>query len=656
MPFHNIRNCVEQCEKTGQIGDISFKHCQYSSDGFPVDGSWYMQEPLYVRWKQWNCKSDCRYHCTMRRESEREKLGLEPVKYYGKWPFKRVSVFQEPVSAVFSALNLVMHFNGWLSFFLLLHYKLPLRPQSRRTYYEYTGLWHIYGLLAMNAWFWSAIFHSRSFDLTEKLDCSASIALLGYSLILSILRTINVKDESSRVMVAAPLLAFVTTHILYLNFYELDHGLNMKVRMGMQIAQLLLWTIWVGVTHHPSRFKLWAVVLGSGLLILKQSGGRTLLQRTPSLIAKSSSLFTSFFLRLCALHISRMAEPTRWLLALFMSLGWLVGTLDASAGDADPLYRNCVEQCERTGQIGDLLSSQHCLFLSQDHGAPPGGSDWYMRAQQLYMRWRQWNCKSDCRRECVSQRESERQKLGLEPVKYHGKWPHRRADFFQEGIATALPAINLMVQLHGWLSFSRLLPHKLALNKPMGRRSYYEYTGLWHVYALLAANAWFWSTICHSREFELTEQMVYSSAVALVGYSLILSIARTFNLRDEASRVMVASPVLGFLMTHICYLNFADLDYVFNMKVCNVMGVAQLLMWVIWAGVTRHPSRFKLWTVGFGGALAMVLEAYDFPPYKGYFDAHTLWHATTVPVTYLWWSFVRDDAEFRISALMEKAK
>lgn len=65
---------------------------------------------------------------------------------------------------------------------------------------------------------------SRDVDLTERLDYSSAVALLGYSLILAILRTFNVRDEASRVMVAAPLLAFVTTHILYLNFYKLDYG------------------------------------------------------------------------------------------------------------------------------------------------------------------------------------------------------------------------------------------------------------------------------------------------------------------------------------------------------------------------------------------------------------------------------------------------
>lgn len=93
-----------------------------------------------------------------------------------------------------------------------------------------------------------------------------------------------------------------------------------------------------------------------------------------------------------------------------------------------------------------------------------------------------------------------------------------------------------------------------------------------------------------------------------------------------------------------------------NLKVCLAMGVTQLLIWAVWAGVTRHPSRWKLWAVVVGGGLAMLLEIYDFPPYHGFVDAHALWHATTIPLAYLWWSFVRDDAVFRTSALLKKVK
>lgn len=60
--------------------------------------------------------------------------------------------------------------------------------------------------------------------MTEKLDYSSAVALLGFTLILAILRAFNVRDEAARVMVAAPLIAFITTHIMYLNFYNLDYG------------------------------------------------------------------------------------------------------------------------------------------------------------------------------------------------------------------------------------------------------------------------------------------------------------------------------------------------------------------------------------------------------------------------------------------------
>ncbi|KAK6926299.1 Per1-like [Dillenia turbinata] len=61
-------------------------------------------------------------------------------------------------------------------------------------------------------------------DLTEQLDYSSAVALLGYTLIAAILRAFNVRSETGRVMISAPFIAFVTTHILYLNVFKLDYG------------------------------------------------------------------------------------------------------------------------------------------------------------------------------------------------------------------------------------------------------------------------------------------------------------------------------------------------------------------------------------------------------------------------------------------------
>lgn len=60
--------------------------------------------------------------------------------------------------------------------------------------------------------------------MTEKLDYSSAVAFIGFSLIVAILRALNVRDEAAKVMVSAPIISFVTTHILYLNFYKLDYG------------------------------------------------------------------------------------------------------------------------------------------------------------------------------------------------------------------------------------------------------------------------------------------------------------------------------------------------------------------------------------------------------------------------------------------------
>ncbi|KAK0606917.1 hypothetical protein LWI29_006258 [Acer saccharum] len=337
----------------------------------------------------------------------------------------------------------------------------------------------------------------------------------------------------------------------------------------------------------------------------------------------------------------------RYWIPLFAVLSCLVATLDASVGDSDPLYRACVGQCEKTGCVGERCFP-HCKFSSD--GVSVDGP-WYMQ-EPLYMRWKQWDCQSDCRYNCMVERENQREALGDGPVKYHGKWPFKRVYGIQEPASVVFSALNLVMHFHGWLSFFILLYYKLPLKQD--KKGYYEFATLWHIYGLFSLNSWFWSAVFHSRDVDLTEKLDYSSAVALLGYSLILAILRSFNVRDEAARVMVSAPLLAFVTTHILYLNFYKLDYGWNMKVCVLMAVAQLLIWGIWAGVTRHPSRVKLWVVVFVGGLAMLLEIYDFPPIYGYLDAHALWHAMTIPLTYIWWSFIRDDAKFQTTNLVKK--
>jgi len=76
--------------------------------------------------------------------------GVRIEQYYGKWPFWRFAGMQEPASVVFSIANLLMHVLGldWLR--RGVHPAHPMKP-----------FYLTWAYLSINAWVWSAVFHTR---------------------------------------------------------------------------------------------------------------------------------------------------------------------------------------------------------------------------------------------------------------------------------------------------------------------------------------------------------------------------------------------------------------------------------------------------------------------------------------------------------------
>lgn len=105
------------------------------------------------------------------------------------------------------------------------------------------------------------------------------------------------------------------------------------------------------------------------------------------------------------------------------------------------------------------------------------------------------------------------------------------------------------------------------------------------------------------------------------------------------------------LQMHFC-INFTGLHW----KVISGIGGVELMVWGLWAALTSHPSRWKLRTFFVASILTLCFRMLDFPPYKGYVDAHALWRTAAIPLSYLWWSFVREDAVFRTTVHLKKAK
>ena len=74
------------------------------------------------------------------------------------------------------------------------------------------------------------------------------------------------------------------------------------------------------------------------------------------------------------------------------------------------------------------------------------------------------------------------------------------------------------------------------------------------------------------------------------------------------------------------------------MKASVAVVVAQVAIWILHSRRTPRPYTWKCYVVVLGTAAAGLLELFDFPPvFNRIFDAHSLWHASTVPLGFLWY-------------------
>lgn len=149
--------------------------------------------PLALRLTQWSCLDDIKYDCMHNITTSAIKKGEPVLQYYGKWPFWRFAGIQEPASVAFSLLNLWMHCKGWKAMRRRISETHPMRR-----YYLLSAV------VNMNAWIWSAIFHTRGLStsllsfivlnsaadkpLTEKLDYFSAALTIVYTLFYAVVR------------------------------------------------------------------------------------------------------------------------------------------------------------------------------------------------------------------------------------------------------------------------------------------------------------------------------------------------------------------------------------------------------------------------------------------------------------------------------------
>ncbi|XP_055431962.1 post-GPI attachment to proteins factor 3 isoform X2 [Bubalus kerabau] len=181
-----------------------------------------------------------------------------------------------------------------------------------------------------------------------------------------------------------------------------------------------------------------------------------------------------------------------------------------SQGDREPVYRDCVLRCEERNCSGGALKH----FRSR---------------QPIYMSLAGWTCRDDCKYECMWVTVGLYLQEGHKVPQFHGKWPFSRFLCFQE------PASAVASFLNGLASLVMLCRYRTSV--PASSPMYPTCVA----FAWVSLNAWFWSTVFHTRDTDLTELSLPSEN----GLLLCLHCHPAFNLSVLCQDRGAAAPGRG---------------------------------------------------------------------------------------------------------------
>jgi len=164
--------------------------------------------------------------------------------FYGKWPFWRLAGMQEPASVAFSFANLLMHVLGadWLR--RGVHPAHPMRP-----------FYLTWSYVSINAWVWSAVFHTRDTPLTEKLDYFSAGLVILYGLYMTVVRLFHLypgttafPGRTGRTAIFHAWRSLVAVvycgHVAYLGLVpRFDYTYNVVFNIALGLVHHALWLL-----------------------------------------------------------------------------------------------------------------------------------------------------------------------------------------------------------------------------------------------------------------------------------------------------------------------------------------------------------------------------------------------------------------------------
>lgn len=306
----------------------------------------------------------------------------------------------------------------------------------------------------------------------------------------------------------------------------------------------------------------------------------------------------------------------------------------ASEGDRNGHFHWCVTQCQSTGCAelygSDLRKCGTVCSATMDSAVP------------LSLRLTRWNCVDDCKYVCMHLVEDHKFRIAKTPSrrpwKYYGKWPFQRVLGMQEPASVLFSLLNLVAHIHCLWLYVNVVQRR------------YIYFWIWLKYGASCCVAWMSSSLFHTRDTKLTELIDYGAASFTIFLGLCCTSIRTLSItKPNLFAVFHAASLLSWLC-HYSYMVWVKFDYSYNMIVCMTAGTLQSLLWIFWYFRSQSAGRNTLIMFVFLVNVCMLFELLDFPPVAGIFDSHAIWHASTVPLTYLWYSFLLQDARVSVHA------
>ncbi len=105
-------------------------------------------------------------------------------------------------------------------------------------------VWTLYGLVSVNTWFWSTVFHSRDSEFTERMDYFCAFSVVSFSLAAFLLRLLGTDWNWKAVSSCVACAAVFFRHIYHMGFVKFDYGYNMAVNISVGAVNSVCWLAW----------------------------------------------------------------------------------------------------------------------------------------------------------------------------------------------------------------------------------------------------------------------------------------------------------------------------------------------------------------------------------------------------------------------------